>query len=263
MHDNYRVAQRLLAVCEASDIRADSRAEEKQSHGVTEFIIAGVIPVLFMGLACVVPSVICLAILTLSPVVIASTRHAQYRRRSEALERDLPALITSLAASVRAGVDPIRALTDARHYFAATSPWCDELEKFRAGLSRGLDEDQAIDQLCSGDEHPDVQLLKKCLLLSRRHGSSLAEPLHRIARVVRQRQSFRRKTRAALAMHRLSACGIGVCAVLIGAMQAIMNRAGLQVVAESTMGISVMSSGALCVVVGLYWMFRMGREERK
>lgn len=259
IYEHYKVAERLCALSSASGAR--SRESRRAGIAAREVSVAALVLSVSLGAALVGSAVMCAGILISIILVRLSMRQRRRRRRSEALERDLTVLLTSLASSVRAGIDPIRALTDARHYFTAGSPWFHELEEFRVGLSRGLDEVEAIERLCSSECNPDVRLLKSCLVLSRRHGSSLAEPLHRIAKVVRQRQSFRRKTRAALAMHRLSACGIGVCALLIGAMQVVMNRSGLEVVWHNRMGLGVVISGALCVVAGLVWMFQMGREE--
>lgn len=178
------------------------------------------------------------------------------------LERDLPPLLTSIASSVRAGIDPLKALGDAATQFPEESPLRRELSDFRAGLMRGGDEVVLIDALCARYEHPDVELFKRCLVLSRAHGSSLAEPLHRVVKVVRQRQSFRRKTRAALAMHRMSAVGIAGCALLIGIMQMTVNRKGIEVALANPVGLMFLIGGAFLVAAGVAWMLSMGREEK-
>jgi Flp pilus assembly protein TadB len=178
------------------------------------------------------------------------------------LERDLPPLLTSIASSVRAGIDPMKALGDAARQFPEESPLKRELSDFRAGLVSGGDEVELIDSFCARYGHPDVELFKRCLVLSRAHGSSLAEPLHRVVKVVRQRQSFRRKTRAALAMHRMSAVGIAGCAVLIGMMQMTVNRNGIEIAFANPVGLMFLIGGATLVTVGVAWMLSMGREEK-
>lgn len=203
-----------------------------------------------------------LGVLLMSALVLILRAKRIERMRKDAIERDFPALLTSVASSVRAGIDPLRALCDAEAYFAPTSPFVEELQLFRGRLSAGDDEVAAIELLMVGEDNPDIELFKRCLVLSREHGSSLAEPLHRVTRVVRQRQSFRRKTRAALAMHRMSALGIALCAILIGAMQFIMNLSGVRIALESTVGTALLSGGGLLIVAGVWWMLMMGREER-
>lgn len=184
------------------------------------------------------------------------------KRRISAIERDLPALLTSVASSVRAGIDPLRAIGDAEEYFPADSPFTEEVKLFKQRIAAGEDEFDAVEQLLAEDDHADVELFKRCIILSRRHGSSLADPLHRVVRVVRQRQSFKRKTRAALAMHRMSAVGIALCAILIAIMQAGMNAKGVSVAFQKTAGVVLLSIGAALIVLGVAWMLNMGREEK-
>lgn len=184
------------------------------------------------------------------------------RLRRDAMERDLPALLNAVASSVRAGIDPLRALHDAVDYLPPSSALVAELARCVRAIADGTDELEAIENLFAGQSNSDLDLFKRCLLLSRRHGSSLAEPLHRITRVVRQRQSFRRKTRAALAMHRMSALGIALCAVLVAVMQFLVNASGVRTAIDKPAGVALLSTGASLVACGVVWMLLMGREER-
>lgn len=184
------------------------------------------------------------------------------KKRHSAIERDLPALLTSVASSVRAGIDPLRAIGDAEEYFPADSPFVSEVRLFKQRIAAGDDEFDTIERFLADDDHADVELFKRCILLSRRHGSSLADPLHRVVRVVRQRQSFKRKTRAALAMHRMSAIGIALCAILIAVMQAAMNAKGVALAFEKTAGVVLLSLGGVLIAAGVGWMLCMGREEK-
>ena len=184
------------------------------------------------------------------------------RRRRATIERDLPALLTSVASSVRAGIDPLSAVANCDQYLPVDSPFREEARLFRERLRAGEDEFQAIEFFLHGDSSSEVELFKRCVMLSRQHGSSLAEPLHRVVRVVRQRQSFKRKTRAALAMHRMSAIGIALCAALIALMQGIMNAKGVALAFTKTAGIILLSAGGVLIVSGVFWMLNMGKEEK-
>jgi Flp pilus assembly protein TadB len=181
--------------------------------------------------------------------------------RRAALDRDLPALLTALASSVRAGLDPVASMVSSSHYLPARTPLAEGLEKLSQRLKSGSEELSTIEGFLSEWRHPDVELFKRCLILSRKHGSSLAEPLHRITRVVRQRQSFRRKTKAALAMHRLSAVGIALCGVLIGVVQVSMNIEGVKSAVSHPMGAKLLLGGGALIASGLVWMMSLGSEE--
>jgi Flp pilus assembly protein TadB len=78
--------------------------------------------------------------------------------------------------------------------------------------------------------------------------------------VVRQRQSFRRKIKAALAMHRMSAIGIALCAVAMGALQLGMNPHALDISMHHPVGRPLLLGGIALIVTGLGWMMMMGRE---
>jgi Flp pilus assembly protein TadB len=183
------------------------------------------------------------------------------RSRSNAIERDLPALLTSVASSVRAGIDPLQAISDAEQYFPPDSPLAEEVRTFKLRLAEGEDEGKVVEKFLEDDANRDAELFKQCILLSRKHGSSLSEPLHRVVRVVRQHQSFKRKTRAALAMHKMSAFGIMLCALITALLQIIMNAEGVQAAFADPRGVVLLSIGGSLIMLGVFWMIRMGREE--
>ncbi len=185
----------------------------------------------------------------------------RFVRRRAALDRDLPALLTALASSVRAGVDPITALLSAAEYLPQGTPLVEELFSLKHRLKSGGDEIAELEAFLAHWRHPDAELFKRCLILSRKHGSSLGEPLHRITRVVRQRHSFRRKTKAALAMHRLSAFGIALCAVVIGVVQGLMNKQALIASVHHPLGSKLLVVGVVLIFLGVAWMVVMGSEE--
>lgn len=199
-------------------------------------------------------------------VLLIALCHGSDRRRERArlaqLERDLPTLLTSVASSVRAGIDPLVAVAAAKDFFPVDSGMQRELAVFAQALSSGRDEYEVIDAFMREVSSPEADLFKRCLSMSRRHGASLADPLHRITKVIRQRHSFRRKTRAALAMHRLSAFGIALCAVVIALIQFITNASAVQLALRDSVGKVLLSIGAVLIATGVFWMTRMGREER-
>lgn len=202
------------------------------------------------------------AVLPLAGAALYVYLRTKEARWQASIDRDIPILLTSVASSVRAGIDPIRAMCDAEEYFLAQSPLAGEIKRFKQSLAVGDDEFEALESFFVKEGNRDIELFKRCIILSRRHGSSLAEPIHRVMRVVRQRQSFRRKTKAALAMHRMSAIGIAMCAVVITAMQLVMNYAGVQIALTNPLGLVLLCSGISLIGIGVVWMLMMGKEEK-
>lgn len=178
------------------------------------------------------------------------------------IDRDLPALLTAVASSVRAGIDPLMALLGAKDFMPKDTVLSHELEALRSRIQQGIDEQAALQSFLVIYEHRDVELFKSCLILSRKHGGSLADSLHRITRVVRQRHSFKRKIRAALAMQRLSAFGIAFCALAMAALQFAVNSHAVKAVFAHSAASKIMYAGCGLIAIGLIWMIRLGGGSR-
>ncbi len=264
-HDK-RIAQRLVSVFSRSSERGSDTRLSRCLHSVSSCLAMRRVHVGFVTatLVMALTSSLVAVLLSFGAVIFIARRFARQREleRWKKFDNDLPTLLMSVASSVRAGVDPLVALTAARQFFPKDSAMAVELIRCAQALEAGGDEYQAISAFARDAQASDVDLFRRCLALSRRHGSALAEPLHRITRVVRQRHSFRRKTRAALAMHRLSASGIAVCAGLIAALQIATNFDGVQRAAAHPVGQKLLLIGAGLIVMGVLWMSRMGKEER-
>lgn len=181
-------------------------------------------------------------------------------KRAENFERDYPAFLLSLASSVRTGLDPLSAMIESEKLFEQESEIRKELYKFKLAIERGKPEQEAVREFGASIRHPDIQLFRTGYLLARKEGSSFAECLQRLAKVTRQRQSFRRKVRSAVAMQRVSAFGIGGCAILICIIQTCGNPKILTDALAHPLGQRLLVSGALLIISGLVWMIRMTKS---
>ena len=180
--------------------------------------------------------------------------------RAESFERDYPALLVALASSVRTGLDPLVALTQSEQLFSAQSEMGKELHSFRLRVERGYTEEDALASFGATIAHPDIPLFRTAFILSRRQGASLGQCMHRLARVTRQRQSFRRKVRSAVAMQKLSALGIGGCAIIIGVIQMISNPTSIATAWHDPMGQRFLTIGSGLILLGLVWMMNIARS---
>lgn len=185
-------------------------------------------------------------------------RHAIFSR-AQAFESDYAALLLSVASGVRTGLDPLIAFSRSSELFPQHSEVRREITALNLALQRGENEEQAIQGFAVTIEHPDIPLLRSALLLARREGSSLAECLQRLARVTRQRQSFRRKIRSGTAMQRLSAFGIVGAAGVIGAIQVVSNWRGLVETFAHPIGAPLFVGGVVLIVSGIVWMLLLTR----
>ncbi|RIL12646.1 MAG: hypothetical protein DCC75_00045 [Proteobacteria bacterium] len=182
-------------------------------------------------------------------------------KRAEGFERDYTAFLLSLASAVRTGLDPLVAMNESVKLFDQKSEISGELKQFSAHIDSGASEEEAVQAFGASIEHPDIPLFRTALLLSRKEGSSLAVCLQRLARVTRQRQSFRRKVKGAVAMQKLSSLGIAGCAAAIAVIQFLMNPQAMTQALEHPLGVKLMAGGLCMVGLGVVWMLRLTRAK--
>jgi Flp pilus assembly protein TadB len=181
-------------------------------------------------------------------------------RRAESFERDYTAFLLSLASGVRTGLDPLVAFSQAYLLFPASSVMGEELRGVKEKIERGETEEDAIRSFGASIAHPDIHLFQTALILARREGSSLSECLQRLAKVTRQRQSFRRKIQGATAMQRLSTYGILACAALIGLMQFSSNPGAMLQALQHPLGFKAVVVGSLLLGIGVAMMLNLTKR---
>lgn len=179
------------------------------------------------------------------------------QRKVQSFEKDFTALLVSLASAVRTGLDPLSALLSAEDLFPPTSQVRQELLKLKRNIVEGKPEEDALRDFARDILHPDIALFRSAVLLARREGSSLSSCLQRLAKVTRQRQSFRRKVRAAIALQKLSSIAIVMCAVTVLVVQFVANPKLLTDAMQHPLGRKALYAGLGAMVIGLAWILRI------
>lgn len=203
-------------------------------------------------------------LILLIPALVIAEYWALQRRvfaRAQQFERDYPALLLALASAVRTGLDPLVALAKCGDLFAEQSLVKRELSRVQEQIAQGESEEAVIHSFADSIQHPDLDLFRTAFVLARQEGASLSECLQRLARVTRHRQSFRRRVRGAVAMQKLSAIGIGVCALIIGLIQGLTNPRAFQLALASPVGSRALFISVFLVVVGIGWMFSLTKAK--
>lgn len=195
-----------------------------------------------------------------APTASISRTRTQTKRIIE-FERDYPALLLALSSGVRTGLDPFSALCKCRDLFQAETEMYLQLSKLQSAIEQGKSEDSAVNEFAEDIAHPDLQLFRAAFMLARREGASLSESLQRLVRVTRQRQSFRRKVKAAVAMQRFSAFGITLCTVVIAAIQTLSSPEALESAWNHPVGMRALCAAVLLILTGMTWMFSITRTE--
>jgi tight adherence protein B len=183
------------------------------------------------------------------------------RVRAKLFDQDYCALLLSIASSVKSGADPILALSQAISLFPSETVMNGEVQQFKHHLETGLTEEQALMRFGSRISNRDIDMFRTAMVIARKEGSALGECLQRLAKVTRQRQSFSRKVKSAVAMQKLASWGIGACTIAIGFIQYFANPESLHKAWDHPIGFPVMIIGLSLIAVGFIWMRKLsGRE---
>lgn len=178
-------------------------------------------------------------------------------KRISSFEQDYPTLLIYLATAIRTGQDPLVALSGAQKMFPMRSVIFSEIEKFTQNIERGRPEDDCLREFGRSVMHPDIALFRTAMILSRKEGSSISTCLQRLAKVTRQRQSFRRKIRSAVALQKVSAYAIAGCTALIGLIQFNANPDVVRNAWSHPAGSRILQLGIFLIIAGIVWMRRL------
>jgi len=125
------------------------------------------------------------------------------RRRLRAFEDQLPDLLITIAASLKAGhsfKQGLQAVVD-----EGQPPASDELKRVLTETSLGRPMDEALADMAERAGSKNFEFAMTAVTIQRQVGGSLASLFDMVADTVRQRQQFARKIRSLTAMGRMSA----------------------------------------------------------
>jgi tight adherence protein B len=131
------------------------------------------------------------------------------RRRLAAFENQLPDLLITMAASLKAGHSfrqGIQTIVD-----EGQAPASDEFKRVLTETRLGRPMDDALNEMAERVGSSNLEFVITCVTIQRQVGGSLAGLFDMVAEAVRQRQQFARKIKSLTAMGRMSAyvlCGL-------------------------------------------------------
>jgi tight adherence protein B len=167
------------------------------------------------------------------------------RRRLKAFEDELPDLLITIAASLKAGhsfKQGLQAVVDEGH-----PPANQEFKRVLTEASLGRPMDDALLEMSERMASKNFEFAITAVTIQRQVGGSLATLFDMVADTVRQRQQFARKIRALTAMGRMSAYTlIGIPFFLAGVIT-LVNRTYMHPLYYS-------HNGHVLIVIGLVMM---------
>jgi tight adherence protein B len=179
------------------------------------------------------------------PYAVVSLR---VRRRAKAFENQLADLLTTIAASLKAGHSfkhGLQAVVD-----EASPPASDELKRVltEAGLGRPMDD--ALAEMAERVGSENFEFAITAVTIQRQVGGSLASLFDMVSETVRNRQQFARKVRSLTAMGRMSAYTLVAIPFFIAGMVELTNRSYMTPLFHTHVGHLLLFTGLAMMGVG-------------
>ena len=203
----------------------------------------GVIAALIGMSALVILAALCLG--GAIPYLVVSFR---VKRRARAFEDQLPEILTTIAATLKAGhsfKQGMQAVVDEAH-----PPASDELQRVLAETGLGRPMDDALAEMAERTGSENFAFAITAVTIQRQVGGSLAGLFDMVADTVRQRQQFARKIRGLTAMGRMSAYVLIGLPFFIALAITVTNPGYMNPLYHTSAGHMLLGAGLLMMAVG-------------
>lgn len=180
-------------------------------------------------------------------------------RRTQAIERQLPEALSSIATSLRGGWTLERAIEAAAT--DAPEPIREEFANVSAWLELGMPVTAALAKMAQRLDSRDFDAVVSGVSVQREVGGSLAEVLDMVTETMREREALRRQVRTLTAEARLSAyILIGLPFALV-ALMFLTSRSYISELFTTSSGLAVTAIASVMIAGGSVWIHRLTRIE--
>jgi tight adherence protein B len=225
--------------------RALGRAGVDRTPGAFALLVLLVSFAVFVLLAIVSSPLPALLLALAVPVLAIASLNLRARRRARAFEEQLPEILDSLSASLRAGHGFDYALQTMTTEVA--DPAATEFRRVLAEVHLGRPMDAALRELGERVRSDDLMFVLDAIMVQRQVGGSLAELFELVSETVRSRESFRRKLRAITGMARMSATVLTLLPVAAALGLTAVNHAYEAPLFTTSLG-RILCLGTICAV---------------
>jgi tight adherence protein B len=191
-------------------------------------------------------------LMCLAPYFIAS---AKKRRRMRKFERQLPDALDLVARSLRAGHAFSGGLQMVADEF--DDPLGTEFQKTTAQINLGVGVEQALKNLASRVDCPDLKFFAVSVIIQRESGGNLAEILESISSLIRGRFKLRGKIRTLTAEGKLSAAILIGLPIFVALVLSFINPDYIRVLSTDPTGKLLVVAALIMMGLGVAWMKKM------
>jgi tight adherence protein B len=177
------------------------------------------------------------------------------RKRIKQLQDQLPAALDMLSRAVRAGQSLDQALDVVGKH--SPEPLAAEYRMCARQLDMGLSVPAVMRALVERVRLYDVRIFTTTLIVHRQTGGNVARMLQRLAKVIRDRLSYRRQLRVSTGAGRASAMLVGLMGPIVFLFFFFCRPEYLHAMLDSTFGQSLLIIAASLEVIGLIWTARL------
>ena len=170
------------------------------------------------------------------------------RKRLRAFEDQLPDILVTMAASLKAGHSfrqGIQTVVD-----EGVDPAAKEFKRVLTETRLGRPMDDALNEMAERVGSPNFEFVMSAVTIQRQVGGSLAGLFDMVADTVRQRQQFQRKIKGLTAMGRMSAYTLIGLPFVVGAAITLINREYMEPLFSTSMGHKLIILMAVMMVIG-------------
>lgn len=178
--------------------------------------------------------------------------------RSERAAAQMPEVIASLAAPVRAGASLPQAFAAAAE--EAEPPLADALARTTRDLDNGVPIDQAVERFVARCAIPEAVLIGRALRVARHAGGELARVLDEVTETLRDRERLARELRAATAQGRASAMIVAALPVVFLLLMSAGAGDQAHLLFGEPIGWLLLGVGGGLETAGIFWIRRVTRK---
>ena len=180
--------------------------------------------------------------------------HKQSKRVKQRQDQ-LPSALDMLARSVRAGQSLDQALANVGAH--SPEPLAADFRYCARQLQMGLSMPSVMRSLVERVRLYDVQIFTTTLTVHRQTGGNVARLLERLARVIRDRLTYRRQLRVSTGAGRASAIMVAVTAPLVFLFFFVFRPEYIRSMLDSNLGQTFLVVAICLELVGLIWTIRL------
>jgi tight adherence protein B len=172
--------------------------------------------------------------------------------RAKKFEKQLPDVLTLVASSLSTGFSLLQALDAVAR--DAAEPSAKEFSRALAETRIGTDINESLNHLADRMESTNLRWTAMAISIQRQVGGNLGETLRNTAVTLRDRESLKRHVNALSAEGKLSAYILLALPVGVFLFMLNSNRAYVELLWTSPIGIGMSIGGLISLAIGIFWM---------